>query len=139
MHSSFQTSYQLHNSAFVLAVLFALQSTASNAEPIGKTTSVKTDAHVNTQMLAPGSEVNSNDTIRTGNVGVADLRFKDESNLSVGPTSVVRLNKSVYDPNKGSGTAVMEVSRGAFRFVTGSQHKGDYKVKTPYGTLGVRG
>ena len=30
-------------------------------------------------------------------------------------------------------------SRGAFRFVTGSQNKGDYRVKTPYGTLGVRG
>ena len=138
MQPTFQT-YQLRTSAFVLAVLFALQSTASYAEPIGKTTSVRPDAHVNTQMLAPGNEVNSNDTIRTGHVGVADLRFKDKSNLSVGPTSDVRLNKFVYDPNKGSGTAAMEVSRGAFRFVTGSQNKGDYKVKTPYGTLGVRG
>jgi len=130
---------RIYTSAFVLAVSLALQSTASNAEPIGRATSVKPDAHANTRMLAAGTEVNSDDTIRTGKTGVADLRFKDESNLSVGPTSVVRLNKSVYDPNKGSGTAVMEVSRGAFRFVTGSQHKGDYKVKTPYGTLGVRG
>ncbi len=139
MHLSIQTSYQLHTSAFVLAVLFALQSTASNAEPIGKTTSVRPDAHVNTQMLASGSGVNSNDTIRTGSVGAADLRFKDDSNLSVGPTSDVRLNKFVYDPNKSSGMAVMEMSRGAFRFVTGSQSKGNYQLKTPYGTLGVRG
>ena len=100
---------------------------------------MKPDAHVNTQLLASGSEVNANDTIRTGNVGVADLRFKDESNLSVGPASDVRLNKFVYDPNKGSGTAVMEVSRGAFRFVTGSQGKGTFQVKTPSGTLGIRG
>ena len=138
MQSTFQT-YQLSTSALVLAVLFALQSTTSNAEPVGKSTSVRPDAHVNTQMLAPGNEVNSNDTIRTGNVGVADLRFNDNSNLSVGPTSDVRLNKFVYDPNKGSGTAVMEMSRGAFRFVTGSQSKGNYQLKTPYGTLGVRG
>ncbi len=138
MHSPFRTSYQLHTSACVLAVLFVLQSTASNAEPIGKTTSMKPDAHVNAQMLAPGSEVHSNDTIRTGNVGVADLRFKDESNLSVGPASNVRLNKFVYDPNKGSGTAVMEVSRGAFRFVAGSQNS-NYTVKTPSGNLGIRG
>ncbi len=138
MQSTFQT-YQLSTSALVLAVLFALQSTTSNAEPVGKTTSVRPDAHVNTQMLAPGNEVNSNDTIRTGNVGVVDLRFNDNSNLSVGPTSVVRLNKFVYDPNKGSGSVAIEVSRGAFRFVTGSQSKGSYQVKTPYGTLGVRG
>jgi len=130
---------RIYTSAFVLAVSLALQSTASNAEPIGRATSVKPDAHANTRMLAAGTEVNSDDTIRTGKTGVADLRFKDESNLSVGPTSVVRLNKFVYDPNKGSGTAVIEVSRGAFRFVTGSQSKGSYTIKTPSGTLGVRG
>jgi len=33
----------------------------------------------------------------------------------------------------------IEASKGAFRFVTGSQNKGEVKVKTPYGTLGVRG
>jgi hypothetical protein len=125
--------------ALALAVLFALQSTPSNAEPIGKTTSVKPDAHVNTQELAPGSQVNANDTVRTGNVGVADLRFIDDSNLSVGPKSVVRLDKFVYDPNKASGTVVINASRGAFRFVAGSQNKGNYQVKTPYGTLGIRG
>jgi hypothetical protein len=58
----------------------------------------------------------------------------------VGPASTVRLDKFVYDPKKGSGSVAIEASRGAFRFVTGSQNKGgDYKVKTPYGTLGVRG
>ncbi len=40
---------------------------------------------------------------------------------------------------EGSGTALIEVSRGAFRFATGSQRKGSYKVKRPYGTLGIRG
>jgi hypothetical protein len=126
-------------SVVVLAALLALQSTSSNAEPIGRATAVKPDAHANARLLTSGTDVNSDDTIRTGNTGVADLRFKDESNLSVGPASTVRLNKYVYDPNKGSGAAVIEVSRGAFRFVTGSQSKGNYKIKTPYGTLGVRG
>jgi hypothetical protein len=34
---------------------------------------------------------------------VADLRFHDNSNLSVGPKSSVRLDKFVYDPNKSAG------------------------------------
>jgi hypothetical protein len=51
----------------------------------------------------------------------------------------VRLDKFVYDPNKGTGSVAIEASKGAFRFVTGSQNKGEVKVKTPYGTLGVRG
>jgi hypothetical protein len=125
-------------SALALAVSFALQSTASNAEPIGTTTRVKPDARVNSQPLAPGNEVNANDTVRTGNVGTADFRFVDSSNLKVGPASTVRLDRFVYDPNRGSASVAIEASRGVFRFTTGSQNQG-YKVKTPYGTLGVRG
>ena len=127
-------------SALALAMLFALQSTASNAQQrIGKATSVRPEANANTRLLAPEAEVYSQDTIRTGNSGSADLRFNDDSNLSVQSRSEVRLDKFVYDPNKGTGTVVIDATRGAFRFVTGSQNKGAYKVKTPYGTLGVRG
>ena len=131
---------RIWTSTLVMAAFLALQSTASNAQSgIGKATRVKPDAQANTRTLAAGSDVHSNETIRTGNSGVADLRFNDNSNLSVGPTSVVRLDKFVYDPNKGSGSIAIEASRGAFRFVTGSQSKSNYSVKTPYGTLGVRG
>jgi hypothetical protein len=34
---------------------------------------------------------------------------------------------------------VIEATRGTFRFTTGSQNKGEVKIKTPYGTLGTRG
>ena len=67
------------------------------------------------------------------------LEFKDHSNLSVGPSSQVRLDKFVYDPNKGSGTAAMEAVRGTFRFATGAQNKGEVKIKTPSGDIGIRG
>jgi len=67
------------------------------------------------------------------------LKFRDNSNLSVGPKSSVRLDKFVYDPNKSAGGVAVEATRGSFRFVTGSQGNGSYQVKTPYGTLGIRG
>ena len=129
--------------ALLLAALFALQSTASNGQAIGKTTSVKPDAEGihegSTRTLSGGSDVYSKETIHTGDAGVADLRFHDSTNLSVGPKSSVRLDKFVYDPNKSTGGVAIEATRGSFRFVTGSQSKGSYQVKTPYGTLGVRG
>ena len=93
--------------ALVVAALFALQSTVSNAQTM---------------------------------IGQANLRFLDQSTLNVGPTSVIKLDKFVYDPNKkDSGTIALEATRGAFRFVTGSQNKGEVRIKTPYATLGVRG
>jgi hypothetical protein len=36
-------------------------------------------------------------------------------------------------------TITLEATRGAFRFATGRQNKGQHKIKTPYGTIGVRG
>jgi len=89
--------------------------------------------------LSAGNGVHASETVHTGSSGQADLRFLDNSNLTVGPGSSVRLDKFVYDPNKGSGSVAVEASRGAFRFVAGSQNKGEVKVKTPSGTLGIRG
>ena len=127
----------------LLGGLFALQSAASSAqEAIGKATSVRPQAegsHGGTRTLSGGSDVYSKETVRTGDSGQADLRFRDQSNLSVGPKSSVRLDKFVYDSNKSAGDVAIQATRGSFRFVTGSQGKGNYQIKTPYGTLGVRG
>jgi hypothetical protein len=128
----------------LLVAGLALQSTASSAqEAIGKATSVKPQAEGiqsgATRTLSGGSEVYSKETVRTGRAGQADLQFQDNSNLSVGPDSNVRLDKFVYDPNKSAGSVAVQATRGSFRFVTGSQSKGSYQIKTPYGTLGVRG
>jgi hypothetical protein len=127
--------------AIALAVLFTLQSTASNAQTrIGSATSVQPDASGSIGgTLAAGSGVHANETVKTGSAGQAGLRFNDQSNLSVGHSSQVRLDKFVYDPNKGTGTTVIEATRGTFRFTTGAQNKGEVKIKTPYGTLGTRG
>jgi hypothetical protein len=127
--------------ALLLAGLFALLSTASNAqEAIGKATAVKPQADgSHGGALSSGSDVFSKETIRTGTAGQADMQFHDSSKLKVGPSSSVKLDKFVYDPNKSGGTVAIEATKGTFRFVTGSQGAGAYKVKTPYGTLGVRG
>jgi hypothetical protein len=87
----------------------------------------------------PDSDVHANETVNTGNTGQANLQFVDRSNLSVGPMSTVRLDKFVYNPNRGTGTVVVNATRGAYRFITGVQDARSYEIKTPYATLGVRG
>jgi len=127
-----------------LAILFVVQATASyGQEAIGKATSVRPQAEGihsgGTRTLSGGSDVYSKETVRTGDTGQANLQFRDNSNLSVGPKSSVHLDKYVYDPSKSAGTIAVQATRGSLRFVTGSQGGGSYQVKTPYGTLGVRG
>ena len=129
--------------ALLLAGVFVLPAALSNAQDaIGQATSVKPQAegtHGGKRTLAPGGNIYSKETVQTGETGQADLQFRDQSNLSVGPKSSVRLDKFVYDPNTSAGSVAIQATRGSFRFVTGSQGKGNYQIKTPYGTLGVRG
>jgi hypothetical protein len=124
-----------------LLVLFAVVSTSTNAQTrIGTAQSVKPEATGSMAgTLSAGSGVHANETVKTGSVGEAGLRFLDESNLKVGPSSQVRLDKFVYDPNKGNGTVTMDAARGLLRFSTGAQNKGEVQIKTPSGTLGIRG
>jgi hypothetical protein len=89
--------------------------------------------------LSAGSGIHANEMVKTGSSGQAGLGFTDKTTLHVGPASTVRLDKFVYDPNKGTKSVVIDATKGAFRFSTGAQGKGDVQVKTPYGTLGVRG
>jgi hypothetical protein len=127
----------------VVLGLFVLQSTASHSqEAIGSATSITPQAegsHGGKHTLAAGSNVYHQEDIETGASGMAGLRFHDNSNLKIGPKSRVKLDKFVYDPNKSAGSVAIEAAKGSFRFSTGSQTKGSYQLKTPYGTLGIRG
>jgi hypothetical protein len=127
-----------------LAILFALQVAASAEEPkIGNATATKNKVEGviggRNQPISKGTEVFTNETVRTGDSSVADLVFIDNTNLSVGPTSEIKLDKFVYDPTGSSGAVVIQATKGAFRFVAGSQDKRVYEIKTPFGTLGIRG
>ena len=133
--------------ALLVTVLVAVPLTTANAETrsttIGVAASITPSAEggVGTvfQTLAPGSELHVNETVRTGDAGKADLVFIDRTNLTVGPTSEVVLDKFVYDPVGNKGKVVLQTTRGAFRFVTGTQDHSAYQINTPYGSLGVRG
>jgi len=126
--------------AAALAVLFVLSAPANAQSRIGSAKSVKPEASGSVAgTLSAGSSVHANETVKTGSAGQAGLGFVDNSNLHVGPSSSVRLDKFVYDPNKGAKSIVIDATKGAFRFSTGAQGKGDVQVKTPHGTLGIRG
>jgi outer membrane immunogenic protein len=89
--------------------------------------------------LAAGSDVFQDELVRTGDASVAQLVFLDDTNLSVGPKSQVKLDRFVYNADRNAGTVVVRASQGIFRFVTGSQPSQNYTVETPLATIGVRG
>lgn len=91
------------------------------------------------EKLAAGSQLFQDEVINTGAKSTAQLLFLDETSLSVGPQSQVTLDKFIYNPKTGAGDVVLSATRGAFRFITGSQDPTNYKLRTAVATIGVRG
>jgi hypothetical protein len=114
--------------ALTYLTVLLLAGAAHGQEAIGSATSI-----------TPQAEGSHGGKHTTGVVGIAGLRFHDNSDLKVGPKSRVKLDKFIYDPNRSAGSVAIEAAKGSFRFSTGSQTEGSYQVKTPYGTLGIRG
>jgi hypothetical protein len=118
-------------------------SSAALADKIGVAAAITNDvqgmAGTTPIPLKVGSEVFTNQRIRTGDASNAQLLFLDETSLNVGPKSEITLDRFVYNPNRHAGSVVLTASKGAFRFVTGSQNPVNYSIKTPVATIGVRG
>jgi ferric-dicitrate binding protein FerR (iron transport regulator) len=88
--------------------------------------------------IAKGDEVVRNEIVRTAADSDARLVFRDDTNLSLGPGSTLRLDRTVFDDPK-PGDIAIKLTLGAFRFVTGNSNKEAYAIKTPIATMGVRG
>ncbi len=91
------------------------------------------------RVIGQGDKVYKDEVVRTGALGKGQLLFLDETTLTVGPNSRVTLDRFVYDPGRGAGTVTMTAVRGVFRFVSGSLPSQAYEIKTPAGSIGVRG
>ena len=114
-------------SACALMALVVVQSTSSFAQDpkIGNATATKNKVEgvvgAKTHAISKGTDVFSNEVVRTGDASVADLQFIDETVMSMGPISEIRLGKFVYEPNGTSVAVVIEATRGALRFVAASK------------------
>ena len=89
--------------------------------------------------LTVGDSVFRNEVVRTGTDSLAKLIFLDSTNLAVGPTSRVVLDRFVYEGDPGAEKVAVGLAKGLFRFTTGNLDKKAYTITTPTAAIGVRG
>ena len=90
----------------------------------------------------PGQVVYVADTVRTGADGRVGLTLKDDTRLSLGPSSEIRLDKFAYAPAEGRLGFVLNVVRGVAAYVSGRIAKlapDAVRLETPAAIVGVRG
>jgi hypothetical protein len=78
------------------------------------------------------------DIILTAHEGSTQVRFLDDTMLTIGPDAEVLLDKAIFDGSQAK-TLTVQVVRGALRFVSGMSNRTAYEIKTPGATIGVRG
>jgi hypothetical protein len=86
-----------------------------------------------------GDSVVFQEQLETVENSAALIRFVDDSTLAIGANSKVLIDAFVFDPSKADGHALINISVGTLRFVTGQMPKGKTVIKTPTATLVLRG
>ncbi|SFR07330.1 FecR family protein [Poseidonocella sedimentorum] len=90
--------------------------------------------------LSPGAGVVADETITTSATGRGQLLFRDETTLSIAPSTEIVLDRFVYDPARGSGAVGLTLARGALRFIGGKATRAQpAEITTPTATIGIRG
>jgi hypothetical protein len=114
----------------------------ARAEPAGRAASVVPSADFTrgtvVRTLTINEALEQDDRIRTTQSGSIQVRFLDDTLLTIGPNSEILLDKFVFDGSTAKNLSI-EVVRGAMRFVSGTSNHTAYEIKTPVATIGVRG
>ena len=82
------------------------------------------------------------DSVRTGADGRLGITLRDDTRISLGPGSEVRVDRFVYAPAEGGLGMVLKVVRGVMAYVSGRIAKlspDSIRLETPAAVVGVRG
>jgi hypothetical protein len=140
--------FDLNRLAGVLAISLAATAPAlaQQPAPAGHVKTASGSASIvrqNTVVPArPGEPVFASDALRTGADGSVGVTLKDDTRLSLGPSSEVRLERYVFAPSDGGFGMVLNFVRGVAAYVSGRMAKlapDSIRLETPAAIVGVRG
>jgi hypothetical protein len=125
------------------ALLFSVTMAAPGYAAGGKALGVDPDASATTdevtRTLTVGSDLAIGDIVVTGDKGLVQILFEDKTELVVGPRSRLVIEDYLLRADGSAGKFAINALSGTFRFATGVAAKDRYQIKTPTGTIGVRG
>jgi hypothetical protein len=95
------------------------------------------------KVLGPKSEVENGDTLVAEKNTYAQIRFVDNSEITLKPGTTFRIENFNYDAGKpDEDSAAFSLVKGGLRSITGllgKRNKEKFSLKTPSATIGIRG
>jgi hypothetical protein len=134
--------------ALLFAVLMAAGMTAWAAQVAGSVTNLsgalmakKADGSV--KILAVKSEIEQGDTLVSEKNTYAQIRFIDNSEITLKPNTTFKVEAFAYEADKpAADAATFSLVKGGLRSITGllgKRNKEKFSLKTPTATIGIRG
>ena len=134
-----------------LLIIFVVLAAASCAvagelRPIGLVKSAAGEAYIMRQgqrvTALPGAGLMPGDLLATGANGALGVILRDDTVLSLGPSSQTSIESFNFEPAQGNLGMVLRMTRGVIEYLSGKISKlapGSVRIETPSATLGIRG
>jgi hypothetical protein len=134
---------RLASMAAALAAVI-VTSLPSAAENVGQATRVQRFAYQTPPQAqrVPVFRMNPvarNSRLETVPSGALEVTFTDGSRLTLGSASSIVVDNYVFASRQGTGQQTLKMTKGLFRFVSGSMPKDQVRLVTPTVSIGIRG
>jgi len=138
----------MRTTILIICVLLASAtiSGAQDERPIGVVKTVSGDAFILREgrrlTAQPGSGLAVGDVLSTGATGTLGVILRDDTVLSLGPSSETRIDQFAFEPAEKKLGMLLRVTRGLIAYISGRIAKlapGAARIETPVATLGIRG
>jgi hypothetical protein len=131
---------------FSIASIFSINTDASELVA-GKTILAKGNVQAidqatkETRKLKRRSNIFDVDNITTGEKSKAQFSMSDGGLITLKANTEILISEYKFNDETGEGSATLEIVNGGLRSISGLIKKsgGDYQVKTPVGSIGIRG
>lgn len=142
-----KANYKILFSICLFVLLISNHSIADASDVAGKTILAKGKVEAGDKSttekrkLKRRSEIFNVDTITTGNKSKAQFSMSDGGLITLKENTEILISNYKFNPEAGEASATLEVVNGGLRSISGLIKKsgGDYQVKTPVGSIGIRG
>jgi len=128
----------------VVVLLIGSTGASWSQERIGSTVIVintveGTIASRSAMPVVQGDAVYRDEGVRTRVDSKAGFLMEDKTNVTMGPSSTLKLDRFVYAGPRTQGTIVLNLAQGTCRLVIGDANKRSYTIVTPTAAIGIRG
>ena len=133
---------------YILVIAFSAHATLAKAEEkaIGIIKIAKGDSFVVREQERTackiGAAVFQRDVLETDKNGSLGVTLKDNTRLSLGPSSRLTLEEFTFNPRKEEYSFITNMAKGTLVYLSGMMSKlspESVSVKTPVATVGIRG